>query len=138
MKEDSHMNIEIRLEPAGCCTRRPCLFCGELDNKESVIAAVYQDGEFTGYIVCPDYPARAGCIGATPAVLAERLRARAACVHAEANELEAIAADLPTVPTMEALQAALERWLDEVRGPVVAAPNWSAISNCVNDDDLPF
>jgi hypothetical protein len=110
------MSIEIRVEPAGYCTRRKCLFCGECDNKESVIAAVYDDGEFTGYIVCPDYPARAGCVSATPAVLAERLRARAAEAHAEANALEAIAADLPTVPTMTALQKAEAQFLDEVLG----------------------
>jgi hypothetical protein len=125
--------IEIRLEPAGYCTRRRCLFCGETGDKDSVIAAVYQDGEFTGYIVCPDYPARPGCVSATPAVLAERLRRRAAEARAEADELEAIAADLPTVPTMAALQAATDQWLDEAYGPRVPR-----LGTAVNDDGLVF
>jgi hypothetical protein len=104
------MSLEIRLEPAGYITRRCCLFCGETTNKDSFIAAVYEDGEFTRYVVCPDYPARSGCLSATPEVLAERLRTRAALVRAEADDLEAIAADLPAVPTSSAYQTACDAW----------------------------
>lgn len=59
--------IEIRLERPNYITRRKCFFCGETTNKDDFVAAVYEDGERTGYVVCPDYPARRGCIGEPPA-----------------------------------------------------------------------
>jgi len=123
--------IEIRLQPASYITRRKCFFCGETTNKDEFVAEVYEDGERTGYVVCPDYPARRGCIGQPAAVLAEHLRAQARCFRDSADALEALAVDVPEVPTMEAWKAAYDAYMREF---------WpEANSEPVNDaDDLPF
>jgi hypothetical protein len=92
--------IDVRLEPAHFRTRRPCIFCHRTTAKDSVIAAVYEDGQWTHYVVCPDYLNNGeGCLGQPREVLAARLRKKAASLREDADALEALAADVPTVPT---------------------------------------
>jgi hypothetical protein len=98
--------IEIRLEVTNYITRRRCLFCGESTDKNSIVAEVYENGERTGYVVCPHQGNHRGCLGEPPGELAARLRQRVACLRAEADELEALAADPPMVPTQEQFRSA--------------------------------
>jgi hypothetical protein len=108
-------HLEIRLEPATYITSRTCFFCGADTAKDSFIAAVYEDGEFTGAVVCPGYPLHPGCLSVAPEVLAERLRNRAtrARIHANefANELEALAANLPMMPTHQDWRTARDAYV---------------------------
>jgi len=118
--------ISVGLDSNWWHRRRPCLFCGGCSDKEAVSARVYSnvidqpadtgdrrvsDGwtpdaneppghadtglRQTDYIVCGD------CLARQPADLQEVIRENAAWHRERATELEAIADNLPALPTVQ-------------------------------------
>jgi hypothetical protein len=130
--------LEIRVKPTNFYTRHTCFFCGCETNKDGVLAEVYHYGDRTGYVVCPDYPAKRGCISQPPDVLVNHLRDRAARLRAQADSLRALAdAGMPnlsglaqTYRDVEALHEA--EWAADVQAASEWGPGMTA-----GGDDLP-
>lgn len=109
--------LNIRVEPTNLYLRRRCFFCGGQTNKDGVVAEVYQDGTRTGFVVCPDYPAKRGCISQPPDVLVNHLRQQAADLQQQVDFLRAVAAagipDLSSIAeayrAVEAMREASEK-----------------------------
>lgn len=121
--------ITVDLRTTNYYRRRPCLFCGGHSDKDAVNAEVSsavldvrpgQTGSaVTGWIVCRR------CLQADAAEVRAQLREHAAWHRERAGELEAIAADLPPLPTLaqvEQLEQQHEQeWAQErhaLRSPV--------------------
>lgn len=103
--------VTVRLERTFSLRRRHrCLFCGGSSDKDSVNAIVYSavidvtpgqtTEEATELVVCAE------CLGRGDAGLQAVLRENAAWLRERAGELEAIAADLPALPSRLAWEAA--------------------------------
>jgi hypothetical protein len=103
--------VTIKLERTFSLRRHHrCLFCGGSTDKDSVNAIVYsavidvtpgqRAEEATDLVVCAE------CLGRDDAGLKAVLRENAAGLRERAGELEAIAADLPALPSRLAWEAA--------------------------------
>ncbi|HXG69678.1 MAG TPA: hypothetical protein VNJ04_03590 [Gemmatimonadaceae bacterium] len=94
------MTFTISLEVTG--SRRTCLFCDE-ESDRGVNAVVLQQGRDTFAVVCRT------CLAASDVV--SRIRRNATDHRLQADSLDSIAANLPALPTLAALDEA--RRVDE-------------------------
>lgn len=104
--------VTVELNHAGGYRRRPCLFCGGSSDKNLVNAqvssAVVNRGPAqkyagpTGDIVCET------CLGLDKAALVAEIQVNAAWHRERAADLDAIAANLPPLPSRQQWEAANE------------------------------
>ena len=85
--------LEVKLKDDGALVRRKCLVCGGFTDKDSVQARVYEDGEFTFFVVCP------ACLALSPADRVARLHRHAQHLRALSADMDAQADDLLDVPS---------------------------------------
>lgn len=105
--------VTVRLMSTNIYTRRRCLFCAELSNKDAVNAEVFsatvnvdpeQRGEQrTGLIVCTQ------CLALDPGALRRTIQAEAEWHRERGAELQHIAEHPPVLPTPADYQAACEQ-----------------------------
>lgn len=115
------MEIEIKIEETGYLHRFECLFCEDTSEKEEVLPFVYLNEYQTRYVLCHR------CIQLSRQEIIESLHAKAISSREWADHLDAIAANLPAIPSPESLRVAqqqyAEEWLRGLERPETVAAN---------------